>query len=164
MITDTSGAVIVGVELSIVNDATGVRVSTISNEAGFYRIQNLITGAYRVEVSSPGFKSFVGSGVVLEVGQIARVDATLEIGQVTERVEVSAEVPLLQTETSNTDRVVLRRDMQYQPNLNRSSTVCSLARRFSLGSRTTSTQEAIGTARFLYKRRSATATRRLEPA
>ena len=120
VITDTSGAVIVGAELSIVNDATGVRVSTISNEAGFYRIQNLITGAYRVEVSSPGFKSFVGSGVVLEVGQIARVDATLEIGQVTEMVEVSAEVPLLQTETSNTDRVVLRRDMQYQPNLNRS--------------------------------------------
>ena len=51
VITDTSGAVIVGAELSIVNDATGVRVSTISNEAGFYRIQNLITGAYRVEVS-----------------------------------------------------------------------------------------------------------------
>src|SRR5207248_2688733 len=97
----------------------GSGVSTTTNEAGLFRVQNLISGRYRIDVSHPGFKSFISTGFVLEVGQIARLDVTLELGAVTQTVQVTAQLPLLQTESAEVSQPALQRDFEYQPNINR---------------------------------------------
>src|SRR6266498_2316149 len=74
VVTDAQEAVIPEALVEVTNDATGVKVPTVTNEAGLYQVQGLIPGPYRVEVTAKGFKKFVRTRVVLEVGQIGRVD------------------------------------------------------------------------------------------
>jgi hypothetical protein len=119
MVTDAQQAVVPGASVHVKNEASGVGMSTTTNEAGLYRVQNLISGRYRIQVSHPGFKSFISTGFVLGVGQIARLDVTLEVGAVTQTVQVTAQLPLLQTESAEVSQPALQRDFEYQPNINR---------------------------------------------
>src|SRR5438128_2135817 len=66
-VTDSSGAVLPGVEVTATQTQTGVSRSTVSNETGFYVLPNLPVGPYRLEASLPGFRAFVQSGIVLQV-------------------------------------------------------------------------------------------------
>src|SRR5262245_5040100 len=59
VIADSQHALLPGAAVAVTNEATGVKVSTSSNESGLYRVQNLIPGPYRVEISATGFKTFV---------------------------------------------------------------------------------------------------------
>ncbi len=119
VVTDSQHSVVSGAAVDVSNEATGVKVSTRTNEAGIYRIQDLTSGTYRVEASLPGFQKLVQTGFLLQTGQIGRLDVTLQVGEVTQSVEVTAAAPLMQTETSEVSRSVVSREMQYQPNLNR---------------------------------------------
>jgi hypothetical protein len=98
-VTDPTGAVVPGVKITIQNTATNATYETESNAAGQYTMPNLPTGPYQLTFSAPGLKQFVRSGVTLGATEVLRVDATLEVGAVTERIEITAEVPRLQTET-----------------------------------------------------------------
>src|SRR5207245_11113245 len=118
VVTDSAGASVSGAAVSVINQDTGVSVGTVSNEAGLYRVVNLLPGTYRVEVTSPGFKSFRRAGLVLQVSDIGRVDAVLEVGQVNEQVTVHAEASLLKTESSDVlSENVGRREEAYVPTI-----------------------------------------------
>jgi hypothetical protein len=99
LVQDSTGAVVEGVKVTITNVDTGVSEALITNAAGIYDAPSVPTGSYTITFSKAGFKDFVRKGVVLEIQTIA-VDCTLQIGNTSERIEVTAETPLVETETS----------------------------------------------------------------
>ena len=105
-ITDPQGAVIPGVTVTITSLGTNIPQQTISDDEGRYRVAKLPPGEYRLLAEQSGFKSFSIARLTLEVNQTARVDIRLEIGQVSERMEVTSELALLKTDTSELGAVV----------------------------------------------------------
>lgn len=99
-VTDNSGAVLPGVKVTIFNVQTGVSTATTTNSAGIYDVPSLPTGQYKITFAKEGFREFVREGVSLQLQTIA-IDAALQIGATTEQVVVTAEAPLLQTETAD---------------------------------------------------------------
>lgn len=99
-VTDISGALIAGVEITATNEATGEARTAVSRENGSYLIPLLPPGSYRVEFSKVGFKTAVRSALEINVTETARLDVRLELGAVEEQVTVIAEAELLQTESS----------------------------------------------------------------
>src|SRR6202789_2736568 len=98
-VEDQSGAVIAGVNVTATNVATGVKTSTVTNQAGLYNIQFLPIGQYTITVTSPGFKTSSIGPLMLEIDQIAKIDTKLQVGNATTTVDVSSEVsPILQTQ------------------------------------------------------------------
>src|SRR6266446_3683205 len=87
-VRDQSGAVLPGVEVTATQTDTGIARSTVTNETGSYVLSNLRLGPYKLEAALPGFRTFVQSGIVLQVNATLAVNPTLEVGQVTEQVEV----------------------------------------------------------------------------
>src|SRR6266478_1369511 len=96
-VQDASGAVLPGAEIAATQTDTGAVRNTISNETGAYVLPNLPVGPYKLEVSLPGFKTFVQSGIVLQVNSNPVINATLDVGQRTEQVEVQANTALVET-------------------------------------------------------------------
>ena len=105
-VRDPSGAVISGVTVTIVNLQTGTRADSTANERGIYSISFLNPGLYEMTAESQGFKRHVRQNVRLETGQVAAIDITLEIGEVSETVNVTAATPLLQAETSSVGQLI----------------------------------------------------------
>ena len=97
IVMDQQGAVIPGAQVEVRNTGTNALFATSSNESGLYVAPGLVVGEYEIAVESEGFRRSVRSGVTLQVGQNADVNVTLEIGQVTEIVEVVGEAPLVDT-------------------------------------------------------------------
>src|SRR5713101_4563644 len=95
---DPSGAVIVGAKVTVTNTATNVKVNTISNDAGDYVAASLPPGTYTVRVEKEGFRAAVISGVALNASATIRADAALEVGSVSQAVEVTANAIQLHTE------------------------------------------------------------------
>jgi hypothetical protein len=100
IVHDATGAVVPNASVTAVNTQTQVRSETTTNEAGNYRIE-LPIGDYSLTFSSSGFKELTRSGLTLTSGQVARIDVSLEVGQVTERLSIRAEAPILETETAH---------------------------------------------------------------
>ncbi len=98
VVQDTTKAWIPGVSVKVVNTATNATVTVVSSEAGAYSAANLPPGIYRIEASIPGFQSANVAGIRLAAGATARIDMTLNIGAVTESVDVVARNALMQTE------------------------------------------------------------------
>jgi hypothetical protein len=105
-VTDATGGVIAGADVTVVNVATNWTTTTSTNEAGNYAVSELPRGEYQIEISSAGFKQFVRRGIQLSVGQQARVDVAMELGSVSEAVEVVADASLLETVDSVLGKVV----------------------------------------------------------
>jgi hypothetical protein len=105
-ITDASGSVMVGTKVAVINTETGVRREIESNEEGYYTVPLLARGQYLVQASQAGFKEIVRTGLTLDEGQNLRLDFKLEIGQVSEKIEVSGAAPLLETERPMVSTVV----------------------------------------------------------
>ncbi|MCL6546758.1 MAG: carboxypeptidase-like regulatory domain-containing protein, partial [Bryobacteraceae bacterium] len=105
-VTDPTGAVVVGAQVTVTNVATNVETTTETNSEGIYRVPFLRPGTYRVTISAAGFKRFIRENVTLSVGATVPVNASLEIGTVADTVEVRAAIPLLETETSATGTLV----------------------------------------------------------
>src|SRR6185369_13319091 len=98
-VKDQSGAALPGVEITVTQTDTGVTRSAVTNETGSYILQNLPIGSYRLEASLPGFRSYVQTGIVLQVNGSPVINATLSVGQVTEEIEVTANASLVETRT-----------------------------------------------------------------
>src|SRR6058998_1244369 len=103
---DQSGAVLPGVEVTATQTETGIARNTITNESGLYVLSNLAIGPYRLEATLPGFRSFVQSEIVLQVNGSPVINLILEVGQVTEQVEVQANDALVETRSSSVGQVV----------------------------------------------------------
>ena len=89
-VRDQSGAVLPGVEVTATQTDTGVARSTVTNETGSYVLPDLPVGPYKVEAALPGFRTFVQTGLVLQVNATPVINPVLEVGQVSEEVEVQA--------------------------------------------------------------------------
>src|SRR5215475_4304564 len=105
-VTDSSGAVLPGVTITAVNIGTNQSRSTITNESGVYSLPSLQIGSYRVEAELPGFKKEIRSGITLQVDQRARIDFGMQVGQVSDSLEVVAEAPLVQTDDASIGAVI----------------------------------------------------------
>lgn len=100
LVTDPSGAAIASAEVVAIHRDTNTAARTTASTGGEYQAANLLPGVYRIEISSGGFKKFVHPAVVVAAGSSARVDAQLQVGQVTEQVEVSAAAVTVQTDNA----------------------------------------------------------------
>src|SRR4051812_31603680 len=89
-ITDPGGASVTGATLSVVNLDTNATASAISGSSGEFSVPNLLPGSYRVEIVAQGFKKNVQDRVIVAAASNTRIDAQLQLGQVTETVEVQA--------------------------------------------------------------------------
>src|SRR6266545_272701 len=96
-VQDQSGAVLPGVEVTATQTETGVSRMTITNETGNYVLSNLPLGPYRLEAGLPGFRTFVQTGIVLQVNSNPTINVVLQVGQVSEQVEVQANAGLVET-------------------------------------------------------------------
>ncbi len=105
-VTDSSNAVVANAQVIATNVANNFETTTLTNAEGLYRIPFLRPGMYRVRIAAPGFKSFVRENVELRVGATLPINGTLELGAVSESVQVTAAAPLLETETSTTGTIV----------------------------------------------------------
>jgi hypothetical protein len=99
-VLDSSGATVSAAKVTAVSVATGIAISTLSTGAGNYNIPQLPPGAYTVRVELAGFKELVQENVVVEVSGVTPLDLHMEVGQINQRVTVTAEAPLLKSETS----------------------------------------------------------------
>jgi hypothetical protein len=100
-VADPAGAVIPGASIEAKNSETGALYHVASTSTGNYTLGDLVSGVYELSVSVPGFKKFVRSGITVLAAQILRVDIVLEVGDITETVTVSADAPLLRTESGD---------------------------------------------------------------
>ena len=105
-VTDPSGAVMPEVRVSATNIATGVAFPAQANAIGVYHILFLAPGAYNLSAEAAGFKRTVLGPFNLEVDQIARLDIRMEIGDLTQPVEVTAVAPILQSESAATGETI----------------------------------------------------------
>lgn len=93
-------------KVTALNTQTNVARDTISDDRGNYAIMLLPPGEYQVSVEASGFRKLVQSGLTLVINQQARLDLTLQLEQISETVEVTAQAPLLQSESSSIGTVV----------------------------------------------------------
>src|SRR5205809_2323959 len=105
-VTDSSHAVIQGAEITVTNIASGVNRETRSNEEGNYSVVFLLPGDYRVTAKLAGFKAASKSGIKLDVEQVARVDFVLDVGEVTEVIDVTAGSVALDTDSTTIGQVI----------------------------------------------------------
>ncbi len=104
-----------GAEVMAVNKDTSVETKAVTTDAGVYRLPYLPPGNYRVTASLPGFKTAIAETVVLHVGQTLTVDFKLEVGEVSERITVMAETPLLESGTAEVSRYVTKTEFDTWP-------------------------------------------------
>jgi hypothetical protein len=112
-VTDKSDAAISGATVKITNKATNQSRDTVTNTDGSFNFSTVQTGLYEITVGKPGFKTFTRSNVEVTLNSITRSDISLEVGQVSETVSVTADAALLQT-----DRAEVRAELTSQTLLN----------------------------------------------
>lgn len=113
-VIDASGAIVIGAAVTAINEATNETRSTTTSDAGAFAIAELAPGAWRVEIGAAGHKTHV-QRVVLAVNQERRADAQLEVGALTDRVEVSAPAADLRRDTPAVGTVVENRQILAMP-------------------------------------------------
>src|SRR5580692_7718366 len=101
VVTDSGGGLVPNARVTLVNDATGLRATSPTDEGGRYNFTQLAVGDYRIEVSKPGFKKETRTGINLVAEQVYTADLTLEIGNVNESVEVSSSAATIETAVSS---------------------------------------------------------------
>ncbi|MBI1789177.1 MAG: TonB-dependent receptor [Acidobacteria bacterium] len=105
-VADATGSVIPNVQVTITETSTNTVSKTITNEVGDYIVSFLRPGPYRVSFTAPCFKEYVESGLALQINQQLRVDAAMQVGEVTEKLEVSASAVQLNFTSSEVGHVV----------------------------------------------------------
>jgi hypothetical protein len=98
---DAQGSIVPGATVTITNRATNLTRDVVTNEEGVYTLTNVLPGSYDVKVSLQGFREFRKTSVPVTAGQISRVDVRLDIGALTETVEVASASQLLQTDKAD---------------------------------------------------------------
>jgi len=114
-ITDASGAVMPNAKVVITDQNTNVARATQTTEAGYYAVPDLPPGEYSVAVEVTGFKKAIRGNVTVQVNSTVRVDLQLQPGQITESIDVTAELPLLQTDRTDTGRKFETRQISELP-------------------------------------------------
>ncbi len=115
-VSDTSGASIANAVVSVKNEATGATYGAITDKQGSYVVPLLpVNGSYQVQITLAGFTTFVQKGIVLQLNQNARVDATLKVGSATQQVVVTEQPPQIETASSTIGKVIDSRELTELP-------------------------------------------------
>ncbi|WP_161557654.1 carboxypeptidase regulatory-like domain-containing protein [Acidisarcina polymorpha] len=115
VVTDATGAIVVGANITATNVATGVEHNATTNSDGSYRIPQLPPGSYTMDVANTGFQTQHLQAFTLLVGQQSQLNITLAIGQATQTISVSAASLLIDTQTSNQDQVIGNQQIETLP-------------------------------------------------
>lgn len=114
-VKDQSGAVVPGAKLSVTNLSTHTSYSGVSNDEGIYRFPSLPPAEYRASCAVPGFKTFEQNRITLQVAQVLQLNITLQAGEMSEQISVTAAPPPLETESATLGQVVTTRSVQNLP-------------------------------------------------
>ncbi len=114
-VADASGAVLTGVKVTAVNDATGVTRETQTNASGDYSFPEVPVGTYSLTFDMAGFKTNVGKGITVELNQVVTFNSILQIGETKEVIEVSSEAPLVDTTSTQLGAVMDNRQVANLP-------------------------------------------------
>jgi outer membrane receptor protein involved in Fe transport len=114
-VTDTSGAVIAGVKVKLINEQTGVIRSTETNKTGDYQFLEVTVGEYRLEFDQAGFKTNIRRGITLLVNQVVLLNTVMQLGAAHEVVEVTSEAPLVDTTSTQLGAAVNERSVTQLP-------------------------------------------------
>jgi hypothetical protein len=115
VVTDSSGSVIAGARVTVTNTAMGTQNSTFTTGAGAYTVPELAAGEYSITLVARGFSTLIRNGITVSVGQTATIDLELAVGQATTSVTVTANAPLLQTDSAQNNVQVTTRDLNELP-------------------------------------------------
>ncbi len=111
-VTDATGSGVPNAKVQVRALAIGLERDTISNENGSFTVPNLPRGDYEVSVAATGFKALLRSGIRLDTDQVTTLKLQLEVGQLSDRVEVTAEAPVVETSTGDVSRLVTGQQVQ----------------------------------------------------
>ena len=114
-VTDSSGGVVPDARVEVVNIATNVKVPTVTNEGGSFRVPFLIPGEYRVTVGKAGFKTYVHPDIELRVAEMVEVKTALQVGATTETIQVAATAEILQTSEASQSSTIGRTQLDELP-------------------------------------------------
>jgi len=105
-VSDASGAVVPRANVTVLNTETGFVFTSVTTNEGTWYVPNLNPGTYQLKIEASGFKSYVQNGILLRTAEQPRIDVKLEVGEVTQSVEVTGAAPLLETETAASGQVL----------------------------------------------------------
>ena len=114
-VTDAQGGVVPAATVLVVSDDSGVKQQTSTNPQGNWIVQFLLPGRYRFSITAPGFKSLDRSGIQLQAGDNKQLDGQLEVGATSQSVEVTAEVPLIDTTSATSGTVITTQQITEMP-------------------------------------------------
>ena len=115
LVSDPTGAVVPGAQVTVVNTGTNATYKTTTNASGNYTLRTLPVGRYKLVAEAAGFKRHEVTDIVTQVNEVSRVDVTMEVGAVSESVEVSANVVSVNTEDASLRTVVDQRRVEDLP-------------------------------------------------
>jgi hypothetical protein len=111
-VRDSTGAVLPSADVAVTNVGTGVTLKTTTNSDGDYLVAGLPAAIYNLKITAGGFKAFEATNVVLRIGQKARIDASLEVGQITSEISVQGTaVAQVETQSSELSGVVTGKEI-----------------------------------------------------
>ncbi|MGB7729161.1 MAG: TonB-dependent receptor [Candidatus Acidiferrum sp.] len=125
-VTDPQGAAVVGAQVTVTSVSKGTSDQTTTNESGFYNVTHLIPDTYKLKVEAKGFKSYDVDSVPVSADSSAHIDVQLQVGDVTQSVEVTTELPLLQTDRADVSNEFNQMYVSDLPILNRNFTSLEL--------------------------------------
>ncbi len=121
-VTDPQGSAVTGAKVTVTSTAKGTTDETTTNESGNYTVTHLIPDTYKIRIEAPGFKATDIPSVQVSADTGARVDATLQVGEVTQSVEVTSEIPQLKTDRADVAISFNEKYVEDLPILNRNFT------------------------------------------
>ncbi len=106
VVADPSGSAIAGAQVRMTETDKQQSRAVATDQAGHYTLSNLPVGPYRLEVSAPGFKGYVQSGIELQVGNNVQINVTMQVGSVSESIEVTASAGMVETKETTISQVI----------------------------------------------------------
>src|ERR1700730_1250446 len=125
-VTDAQGAGVAGAKVTVTDLSKGTVEEATTNDSGNYSVTHLIPDNYKIRVEATGFKAYEIASVRVDVDTAVRADAQLQVGSVTQSVEVTGEIPQLQTEKTDVSTVFQSRTVEDLPIYNRNFTTLQL--------------------------------------
>jgi hypothetical protein len=116
VVTDGTGAAVVGADVAVSNTETNVTVHLATNSTGYFLAGNLNAGSYAVTVTAKGFRTLTQTGIILQASEVRDVPVTLNVGSETATVIVNADAPLLETDSVSTGQTITSAELDSLPN------------------------------------------------
>ncbi len=125
-VTDPSGAAVNAAKVTVTDTQKGTKFETTTNDSGNYTVGHLILGQYQVSIEASGFQKAVSNPLSVQVDFATRYDAALQVGNVTQEVEVTAAAPLLQSDRADVAQTFTSQQIQELPSIGRNAQAMEL--------------------------------------